>query len=121
VSDTVLKKPGGTFIWGSSRQPWSFWFREDPGGYPHAFHVLRSEFDEILLRHASRQGAEVSEEVSVEEIAGLGPFRVEARTADGEGIIVEARHVVDASGQQALLGRRHGLREFNPFFKNLAI
>ena len=83
--------------------------------------MLRSEFDEILLRHASRQGAEVSEEVSVEEIAGLGPFRVEARTVDGEGIIVEARHVVDASGQQALLGRRHGLREFNPFFKNLAI
>jgi len=116
-----VKKPGGTFLWGSSNQPWSFWFREDPGGYPHAFHVLRSEFDEILLRHASRQGAEVSEEISVEEIAGLGPFRVEARTVDGEGIIVEAHHVIDASGQQALLGRRHGLREFNPFFKNLAI
>jgi FAD-dependent halogenase len=116
-----VKKPGGTFLWGSSKQPWSFWFREDPGGFPHAFHVLRSEFDEILLRHASRQGAEVSEEASVEQIVGLGPFRVEARTAQGIQIVVEARHVIDASGQQALLGRRHDLREFNPFFKNLAI
>jgi len=116
-----VKKPGGTFLWGSSRQPWSFWFREDPGGFPHAFHVLRSEFDEILLRHAWRQGAEVSEEATVEQVAGAGPFRVEARTPDGNAISVEARHLIDASGQQALLGRRHGLREFNPFFKNLAI
>jgi FAD-dependent halogenase len=116
-----VKKPGGTFLWGSSKNPWTFWFREDPGGYPHAFHVLRSEFDAILLRHSSRQGAEVLEGTAVEEITGLGPFRVQARTADGGVRVVEASHVVDASGQQALLGRRHGLREFNPFLKNLAI
>ena len=29
--------------------------------------------------------------------------------------------MIDASGQQALLGRRDRLREFNPFFKNLAV
>jgi halogenation protein CepH len=34
---------------------------------------------------------------------------------------VETARVIDASGQQALLGRRDGLRQFNPFFKNLAI
>ncbi len=52
----------------------------------------------------------------------MGPFRVQARTADGDGDRSSRRaHVVDASGQQALLGRRDGLREFNPFFKNLAI
>jgi FAD-dependent halogenase len=40
-----------------------------------------------------------------------------------EGARLEAgcRHVVDASGQQALIGRRESLREYNPFFKNLAI
>ncbi|MGH7896409.1 MAG: FAD-dependent oxidoreductase, partial [Candidatus Binatia bacterium] len=38
-----VNKPGGTFLWGSAEEPWSFWFREDPGGYAHAFHVLRSE------------------------------------------------------------------------------
>ncbi len=116
-----IRKPGGTFLWGSNKHPWSFWFREDPGGYPHAFHVVRAEFDELLLRHSSQHGAEVLEGANVETVTGLGPFRVRARFAHGLERVVEARHVVDASGQQALLGRDHGLREFNPFFKNLAI
>src|SRR2546427_9009107 len=48
-----IRKPGGTFIWGSQGEPWSFFFREDPGGRGHAFQVLRSEFDHLLLRHAA--------------------------------------------------------------------
>ena len=77
-----VQKPGGTFLWGSNKRPWSFWFREDPGGYPHAFHVVRSEFDALLLRHSAREGAEVLEETTVEAVSGLGPFRVSARTAE---------------------------------------
>jgi FAD-dependent halogenase len=116
-----IRKPGGTFVWGSSAEPWSFWFHEDPGGYTHAFHVVRSEFDAILLRHAARQGAEVREGTMVEAIDGMGPFQVTARGEDGRALHVDAAHVVDASGQNALLGRRERLREFNPFFKNLAL
>jgi halogenation protein CepH len=116
-----VRKPGGTFVWGSSAEPWSFWFREDPGGYTHAFHVVRAEFDEILLRHAARTGADVREGVAVEAIDGEGPFTVTARADDGSPLRVDAAHVVDASGQNAILGRRERLREFNPFFKNLAL
>jgi FAD-dependent halogenase len=116
-----IKKPGGTFLWGSKGEPWSFWFREDPGGFAHAYHVLRSEFDAILLRHSAHQGADVLEELTVESIEGEGPFRVGARAADGSAVVVDARFVIDASGQQAFLGRRERLREYNPFFKNLAI
>ncbi len=116
-----IRKPGGTFVWGSNAEPWSFWFHEDPGGYTHAFHVVRSQFDEILLRHSAAQGAEVCEGVSVESVDGDGPFAVSARDDDGNAIHVEAAHVVDASGQNAVLGRRERLREFNPFFKNLAL
>ena len=116
-----VKKPGGTFLWGSNGEPWSFWFREDPGGFAHAYHVLRSEFDAILLRHSAHQGADVLEEMTVESIEGESPFRVGARAADGSAVVVDARFVIDASGQQAFLGRREGLREYNPFFKNLAI
>jgi halogenation protein CepH len=116
-----IRKPGGTFVWGSSAEPWSFWFHEDPGGYTHAFHVVRSQFDEILLRHAHKQGAEVCEGVTVEAVDGEGPFTVQATDEDGVAIRVDAAHVVDASGQNAILGRRERLREFNPFFKNLAL
>jgi halogenation protein CepH len=116
-----IRKPGGTFVWGSSAEPWSFWFAEDPGGYTHAFHVVRSEFDDILLRHAEKQGAEVREGVTVDDIDGDGPFVVRGRSDDGGAIAVACAHVVDASGQNAILGRRERLREFNPFFKNLAL
>jgi halogenation protein CepH len=116
-----IRKPGGTFQWGTSAEPWSFWFREDPGGYSHAFHVLRSEFDAILLRHAAASGARVEEGCAVERVTGTGPFRVHAKRDDGSKLVAEAAHVVDASGQRALLGRRERLREFNPFFKNLAL
>src|SRR4249920_3749124 len=57
-----LRKPGGTFQWGRQSEPWSFWFREDPGGRPHAFQVIRSEFDQLLLENARDRGAEVHEE-----------------------------------------------------------
>jgi halogenation protein CepH len=116
-----VRKPGGTFVWGASEEPWTFWFREDPGGFPHAFHVLRSEFDAILLRHAGREGAEVREGTEVERIEGAGPYRLRARAEDGGRVDVEAAYLVDASGQRALVGRRAGLRELNPFFKNLAL
>ncbi len=116
-----VRKPGGTFVWGSSTEPWSFWFSEDPGGYTHAFHVLRAQFDDILLKHSARSGAEVREGVTVETVDGDGPFRVRARADDGSSVEADAAHVVDASGQNAILGRREELREFNPFFKNLAL
>jgi halogenation protein CepH len=117
-----VRKPGGTFLWGRYPEPWSFFFREDPGGRPHAYHVLRSEFDHLLLRHAASLGAEVCEAHRVEDVVrDAAGSRVVARDESGRRVTVAARYVVDASGQHALLGRRHELREFNPFFKNLAV
>jgi FAD-dependent halogenase len=117
-----VRKPGGTFIWGAGAEAWSFWFREDPGGYGHAFHVVRAEFDAILLRHAGRAGAEVCEGHAVEDVTGDTPARLRVRCLDDGGVhVVEARHVIDASGQHALVGRRRRLRSFSTFFKNLAL
>lgn len=116
-----LKKPGGTFIWGSTAEPWSFFFREDPGGRPHSYQVIRSQFDEILLRHAASLGADVREGHRVREVHRGDVTTVKAETEAGQIVEATARYVIDASGQQALLGQRDRLREFNPFFKNLAV
>src|SRR5262249_27888442 len=117
-----LRKPGGTFQWGRQRDPWSFWFREDPGGRPYAFQVVRAEFDQLLLENAREHGADVCEEHSVERIdtSGRSPV-VQARRRDGREMTFSPRFLVDASGQQALIGRAQGLRRFNEFFKTLAI
>jgi len=119
-----IRKPGGTFVWGSHGEPWSFFFREDPGGRPHAFHVLRSQFDHILLKHAASLGVDVREAHRVQELRyndASGRTRVVAIDEHGAEVVSEAAWVIDASGQQAMLGRRDRLREFNPFFKNLAL
>src|SRR5947207_16026320 len=108
-----LHKPGGTFQWGRRREPWSFWFREDPGGRPHAFHVVRAEFDQLLLDNARAHGADVREEHAViaVETEGDGPV-VHARDANGRTLRLTPRFVVDASGQGAVIGRSRGLRRF---------
>jgi halogenation protein CepH len=116
-----IAKPGGTFVWGRKAEPWSFFFREDPGGRPHAYHVLRSQFDEILLRHAAELGVDVREGHRVQEVGRNGQASVTAIDEHGAAVTATAPYVIDASGQQALLGCRDHLREFNPFFKNLAV
>jgi halogenation protein CepH len=117
-----LRKPGGTFQWGRQAEPWSFWFREDPGGRPHAFQVVRAEFDQLLLQNARDQGAEVHEEHAVEAIDDDGPSPVvRGVAAGGRAFTLRPRFLIDASGQRALIGTRRGLRRFNDFFKNLAI
>jgi FAD-dependent halogenase len=119
-----IRKPGGTFVWGANAEPWSFFFRDDPGGRPSAFHVVRSEFDHILLRHAAKLGVEVREAHAVREVEfdqTERRCRISASDESGQTVEVAARYAIDASGQGALLGRRDRLREFNPFFKNLAV
>jgi FAD-dependent halogenase len=117
-----LRKPGGTFQWGRSRDPWSFWFREDPGGRPYAFQVVRAEFDQLLLENARAHGAQVHEEHAVTLVDTTGPTPVvEGQTVHGGSFRLAPRFLIDASGQQALVGRTQGLRRFNEFFKNLAI
>jgi halogenation protein CepH len=117
-----LHKPGGTFQWGRQKEPWTFWFREDPGGRPYGYQVVRSEFDDLLLRNARSHGAQVLEEhavIAVDTSADTPIVHVQPRA--GSAFTLAPRFVIDASGQQALLGRALGLRRFNEFFKNLAI
>jgi len=117
-----LRKPGGTFQWGRQREPWSFWFREDPGGRPYAFQVVRAEFDKLLLDNARAHGAEVREEHAATSIdtSGVNPV-VHVCARDGIALRLTPRFVVDASGQAALIGRSRNFRRFDDFFKNLAI
>jgi halogenation protein CepH len=117
-----LKKPGGTFLWGRQAEPWSFLFREDPGGRPHAFQVVRAEFDQLLLENARAHGADVREEHAVTAVDTDGPTPVvHVARADGGSFTVAPRFLIDASGQSALIGRSRNLRRFDDFFKNLAI
>jgi FAD-dependent halogenase len=117
-----LRKPGGTFQWGRQAEPWSFWFREDPGGRPYGYQVVRAEFDDVLLKNAREHGAEVHEEHAVTRVdtSGATPI-VYAHRADGRELRITPRFLIDASGQQAIVGSSEKLRRYDEFFKNMAI
>ncbi|MEO8084182.1 MAG: NAD(P)/FAD-dependent oxidoreductase, partial [Ardenticatenales bacterium] len=117
-----ITKPGGTFVWGSHAEPWSFFFRDDPGGRPHAYQVIRAQFDHLLLKHAAGLGVDVREAHRVEVVRYADGVN-DVTVVDEHGTELHARApwVIDASGQQALVGRRDQLRQFDPFFKNLAV
>jgi flavin-dependent dehydrogenase len=71
ASDCWVKKYGGVFNWDADPSVAFFdhgnWARD--GVHRWAMHVNRSEFDDILLRHARDVGAQVTERVTVTAVA----------------------------------------------------
>lgn len=88
----------------------------------HAFQVRRSEFDELLFRHAAANGAKTFEEAEVLGIerATDGRHAVRVRHA-GEERTLQVRYVVDASGRDTLLGKQYGLKQANPRHRSAAM
>jgi len=125
-----LRKEGGVFRWGANPEPWSFHFDEarDRYRFTYAYQVVRSAFDDILLRHAQACGAEVLQGVSARDFSepplpatqSTGA-RITAARAGGEHVELKARLVVDCSGQTGWLASKFKLRKYDPFLKNIAL
>ncbi len=128
-----LKKWGATMVWGREKEPWSWFFGETNRRYPHSYQVWRPTFDQLLLRNASASGVEVREGWRAVEVllkschvtmqAGAEGRCVTLRCVDASGLEQElsTRFVVDASGQNGLLGRQLDLRRWDESFRNLAV
>ena len=118
-------KPGATMIWGTEREPWSWRFSETHASNPHAYQVWRPEFDAILLKNARRSGVDVREGWQVTRVLfddnGAATAVCCRPVADAAEVELQARFVVDASGQSGVLSRQLGLREWDDFFRNLAV
>ena len=121
-----VRKRGATMVWGSDPEPWSWYFSETNVSNPHSYQVWRPEFDAILLDNARRHGVEVREGFQATDVvfdAGGTAVGVRGRPADHSGCETEtaAAYVIDATGQGGLLARRLGLRQWDDFFRNLAV
>ena len=118
-----LQKWGATMVWGNDTEPWSWYFKETNQRYPFSYQVSRPQFDQILLDNSRKAGVEVREnhrvfEVIFEDGRATG---VRCETSTGERLDITAGFVVDASGQGGLLSRQLGFRQWDPFFRNLAV
>ena len=92
-------------------------------GPPMAYHVLRSEFDTMLLRNARDKGAEVLEGHAVIEATHSHRHgaTVTARGPDGVTVKCRARFLVDASGRDAFVASRRKLRDMTPHLRKAAV
>ncbi|KAK0207565.1 putative halogenase [Armillaria fumosa] len=92
-----------------------------------AWNVVRSEFDELLLRHASEMGVRVYEGVRVEEIHfapedPTRPVSLTWRKEDKTRGKASFNWLVDASGRNGLMSTRYlKNRTFNQTLKNVAV
>jgi clorobiocin biosynthesis protein Clo-hal len=122
----VIKR-GITLVWGKDREPWSVDFGDAglfQSLYDHAFQVVRSEFDSLLLNNARRCGVTVLEDAPVVDFLFEQDRCCGLKYTLGQSDIsstVHARFVVDASGQNAMLARQYKLLEWDEELKNVAI
>jgi flavin-dependent dehydrogenase len=93
---------------------------------PQTFQVPRATFDDILLRHAARSGADVREGhrvVDAQFDADGVALRVveESGGGDGREQTLRVKAVVDASGRAGVLARKLGRHEMDPLLRNIAV
>ena len=118
-----LRKWGATMVWGKDKTPWTWYFKETNQQYPHSFQVWRPQFDELLLDNSRAAGVDVRERHRVSEVL-FDSGRVTGVRYQGEDTTQQtawASFVVDASGQGGLLAHQLNLRQWDSFFRNLAV
>jgi len=128
-------KRGGSFRWGTNPQPWNFLFALSPqlsGPTSYAYQVERMKFDEILLRNATAKGVDVRENAHVTGVIGgadedrdgveAAVRGVRYRDEAGRMHRIDARYVVDASGNRSRIHQATGARRiYSEFFQNVAL
>jgi 1H-pyrrole-2-carbonyl-[peptidyl-carrier protein] chlorinase len=88
----------------------------------YTYHVDRSRFDLLLLKHAEKLGSCVCQGVSVKEVLFEAGHAVGVRAnVAGQSVDIPARIVVDASGRQAVLGQQLRLRRTDPDFNQFSV
>lgn len=122
-SQKFVQKFGGQFMSndGSVERAFDF-FQGGLGKDTFAYEVEREVFDHLLLKNAAAKGAEVREETNVLEVETSAdkPCRLRVRTG-GVDSTVEAKAVIDASGQSSLLAKIHDLRLKHPSHQKIAV
>ncbi len=101
--DTFVWKRGAQFVCETTGRSQTFGFEGALNDRPrHAWHVDRARFDMLLRDRARACGAEVQHGETVQDIEiGAEHVTVTTRTQ-----AVQARYLIDASGQSRLLARR---------------
>jgi len=119
-----VRKVGVQFVNAIGRESAPFFFYEhDPRESSVTWHVERDQFDKMLFENAAEKGATCRDRTRVLDVRfdGERAVGVRLRPAEGAALDVAASVVVDATGLQALLANKLGLRQMNPELRKAAI
>ena len=124
-SEGFVRKYGTTWHAPANKGRISIEFCEFPQegiDQPYTYHVDRSRFDALLLRHANQLGSKVYQGVRVKEVLFEGGRACGVRIKIGDKELdIPARVVVDASGRNTLLGRQLRLKKKDQIFNQYAV
>lgn len=120
-----VKKYGASWHAPENRGKFAIEFAEFPQqgvDQDYTYHVDRSKFDLLLLKHAESLGTKVYQGVHVKQVNfESGEARGVRVSLAGQEIDVPCRMVVDATGRQTLLGRQLNLKTKDPIFNQFAV
>ena len=125
VAEKFVEKAGGIIEWNGKIQRVSF---KDFGFERPALHVERDRFDTILFDNAREKGASLFEEITVSHIVFANEVFADKQhiihyhgTASNEKGTTRCRYVIDASGQNSVIGRQLQLRKMDADFRFMSI
>lgn len=121
---TFTFKNGVQFVNHMDKESRPFYFPEyDPHESSTTLHVQRAEFDQLLFDNAKENGVDCYDETRVVDVqlSESGENIVELKHGPDPVQKIRARVVVDATGQQAFIANKLGVRETDPDLKKSAI
>ncbi len=119
-----IKKYSVQFVNASGKLSAPFYFWDNrPHECSQTWQVVRSEFDKLMLDNAREHGVHVQEGIRVVDVrfANNAAAGVTIQEPGGKRRDIEARVVVDASGQAGLIQNRLRLRVWDPVLNKGAI
>jgi flavin-dependent dehydrogenase len=123
-ASAFVKKYSVQFVNSAGKLSAPFYFHDNkPHECSQTWQVIRSEFDTMMLQNAQEQGVEVHQPARVLEVLfdGARAVGVRVQNPDGSQEEVQAKVVVDASGQSTMLQNRFKLRLWDPVLNKGAI
>ncbi len=100
-------------------------FREFPQegiNQDYTYHVNRSKFDQLLLKHAEKLGSKIYQGVHVKQVMFDGNKATGVQIeVGGKNLYLPSKVVVDASGRGTILGRQLNLKVNDPIFNQFAV
>ena len=125
-----VKKYSVQFVTATGKESQPFFFDErDPRECSQTWQVPRDRFDQMMLDNAAGKGAEVWMEANVNEVL-LEPTDTDdlpratgvvVTPKGGQPVRIDAKVVVDATGMNALLSKKLGIRRTDPKLRKASL